>query len=98
MGSVGCKTAAAVHFSPAFGPIDWLWGQKRAKTVLAGAAFRFRRPKPDKLLACAEDLLRLGAFLDAFLHHLGALDLPAGGQALVAQHAHHFDFRALAAA
>lgn len=38
----------------------------------------------------------LAAFFDADLFGFGALDLAAGGEALVAQHAQRFDFRALA--
>lgn len=36
------------------------------------------------------------AFLDALFEHLGALDLAAGGQPLVAQHPNHLDLRLLA--
>lgn len=39
-----------------------------------------------------------GAFLDALLEHLGALDLAAGSQSLVAQHPNHLDFGLLASA
>ena len=50
LGIVGCETASAVHFLPAFCPIAGLWACKSGKTVLAGAASRYRRPKPDRLL------------------------------------------------
>jgi len=49
-GIVGCKSTAAVHFSPAFCPIAGLCGGKSEKTGLAGADFRYRRSKSDWLL------------------------------------------------
>ena len=42
--------------------------------------------------------LSAGAFLHALLEHFRPLDLPAGGQTLVAQHPNHLHFRLLAAA
>ena len=50
VGIVGCKSTAAVYFSPLSYPISRYWDAKSAKTILAGADFRFRRPKSDRLL------------------------------------------------
>ena len=50
VGIVGCKSTAAVYFSPFSYPISRYWDAKSAKTILAGADFRFRRPKSDRLL------------------------------------------------
>ena len=47
---VGCETASAVHFLPAFCPIAGYGPANPAKTVLAGVASRYRRPKSDRLL------------------------------------------------
>ena len=52
-GIVGCECAAAFHFLPASCPIVPLWGKKPAKTGLAGAHSRYRRPKSDRLLGAA---------------------------------------------
>jgi hypothetical protein len=51
LGIVGCKSTAAVYFSPFSCPISRYWDAKTSKTILAGADFRFRRPKSDRLLA-----------------------------------------------
>ncbi|MBP6719486.1 MAG: PAS domain-containing protein [Rhodoferax sp.] len=51
LGIVGCKSTAAGYFSPLSYPISRYWAAKSSKTILAGADFRFRRPKPDRLLA-----------------------------------------------
>ncbi|MEO6320510.1 MAG: acyl-CoA dehydrogenase family protein, partial [Polaromonas sp.] len=45
LGTVGCKSTAAVYFSPFSCPISRYWAAKSSKTILAGADFRFRRPK-----------------------------------------------------
>ena len=49
---VGCKAAAAVHFSPSFCPIAVLWGCQSGKNCPRWGRFRDRRSKPDRLLAC----------------------------------------------
>ena len=51
LGIVGCKSTAAVYFSPFSYPISRYWDAKSSKTILAAADFRFRRPKSDRLLA-----------------------------------------------
>ncbi len=49
--SGGAKSTAAVYFSPFSYPISRYWDAKPSKTIRAGADFRFRRPKSDRLLA-----------------------------------------------
>ena len=53
---VGYKSTAAVHFnetsfSSSFSPSPSYKVANSVKTVLAGAGFRYRRPKSDRLLA-----------------------------------------------
>ena len=61
LGIVGCKSTAAVYFSLFSYPISRYWDAKSAKTILAGADFRFRRPKSDRLLVllCHKNMILL---------------------------------------
>ncbi len=44
-GSIGCKSAAAVHFSPAFCPIAGLWACKSGKNCPRWGSFSLSMPK-----------------------------------------------------
>jgi hypothetical protein len=45
LGIVGCKSAAAVHFSPSFCPIAWLWVCKSGKNRPRWGRFSLSTPQ-----------------------------------------------------